>query len=81
VENNLDLKSHEMVGDWRKLLYRSQSIIRIMKSRRIRWAGHVSCVGEKRNACRVLVGKPEGTRPLGRLDIGGRIILRWILKK
>jgi hypothetical protein len=44
----------------------SISIIRMIKSRRIRWAGHVSCMGEKRNACRILVGKPEEKRPLGR---------------
>jgi hypothetical protein len=44
----------------------SISIIRIIKSRRMRWAGHVARVGEKRNAYRLLVGKPEGKRPLGR---------------
>jgi hypothetical protein len=42
------------------------SIIRIIKSRRMRWAGHVARIGEKRNAYRLLVGKPEGKRPLGR---------------
>jgi hypothetical protein len=42
------------------------SIIRIIKSRRMRWAGDVARMGEKRNACRLLVGKPEGKRPLGR---------------
>jgi hypothetical protein len=47
-------------------LYSSPSIIRIMKSRRMRWAGHVAQMGEKRNACRLLVGKPERKRPLGR---------------
>jgi hypothetical protein len=46
-------------------LYSSPSIIRIMRSRRI-WAGHVARMGEKRNAYRLLVGKPEGRRPLGR---------------
>jgi hypothetical protein len=44
----------------------SPSIIRIIKSRRMRWAGHVARMGEKRNAYRSLVGKPEGKRPLGR---------------
>jgi hypothetical protein len=48
-------------------LYSSPSIIRIIKSRRVRWAGHVARMGEKRNAYRLLVGKPEGKRPLGRL--------------
>jgi hypothetical protein len=63
----------EVTGDWRKLhnkelhdLYPSPSIIRIIKSRRMRWAGHVALMGEKRNAYRLLVGKPEGKRPLGR---------------
>jgi hypothetical protein len=47
-------------------LYSSPSIIRIIKSRRMRWAGHVARMGEKGNAYRLLVGKPEGKRPLGR---------------
>jgi hypothetical protein len=47
-------------------LYSSPSIIRIIKSRRMRWAGHEARMGEKRNAYRVLVGKPEGKRPLER---------------
>jgi hypothetical protein len=47
-------------------LYSSPSIIRIIKSRRIRSAGHVARMGEKRNAYRLLVGMPEGRRPLGR---------------
>jgi hypothetical protein len=58
---------------WRKLhneefhnLYSSPSVIRIIKSRRMRWAGHVAWMGEKRNVYRLLVGKPEGKRPLGR---------------
>ena len=40
--------------------------MRVIKSRRMRWAGHVACMGEERGAYRVLVGKPEGKRPLGR---------------
>jgi hypothetical protein len=66
-------KRDEVIGGWRKLhneelnnLYCSPSIIRIIKSRRMRWAGHVARMGEKRNAYRILVGKPEGKRPLGR---------------
>jgi hypothetical protein len=62
-----------VTGGWRKLhneelhnLYSSPSIIRIIKSRRMRWAGHVAWMGEKRNVYRLLVGKPEGKRPLGR---------------
>jgi hypothetical protein len=66
-------KRDEVTGGWRKLhneelhdLYSSSSIIRIIKARRMRWAGHVARMGEKRNAYRLLVGKPEGRRPLGR---------------
>jgi len=47
-------------------LYCSPNIVRMIKSRRIRWAGHVARVGEKRGVVRLLVGKPEGKRPLGR---------------
>jgi hypothetical protein len=49
-----------------RYLYSSPSIIRIIKSRRMRCVGHVARMGEKRNAYRLLVGKPEGKRPLGR---------------
>jgi hypothetical protein len=62
-----------VTGNWRKLrkeelhdLYSSPSIIRIMKARRMRWARHVARMGEKRNEYGLLVGKPEGWRPLGR---------------
>jgi hypothetical protein len=48
-------------------LYPSPSIIRIIKLRRMRWAGHVARIGNKRNVYRLLVEKPEGKRPLGRL--------------
>jgi hypothetical protein len=60
-------------GSWRNLhndelhsLYSSQNIFRVIKSRRMRWAGHLACMGEGRGAYRVLVGKPESKRPLGR---------------
>jgi hypothetical protein len=46
--------------------YPSPSLIRVIKSRRMRWAGHAARMRERRNACRILVGKPEGKRPLGR---------------
>jgi hypothetical protein len=66
-------KRDEVTGDWRKLhneelhnLYSPPSIIRTNKSRRMRWAGYVARMGEKRNARRILMGKPEGSRPLGR---------------
>jgi hypothetical protein len=60
-------------GSWRKLhngelhdLYSSSNIVRVIKSRRMRWAGNVACMGEGRGVYRVLVGRPEGNRPLGR---------------
>jgi hypothetical protein len=60
-----------MTGGWRKLhneelrdLYSLPSITRIIRSRRMRWVGHVARMGEKRNAYRLLVEKPEGKRPL-----------------
>jgi len=63
----------DVTGEWRRLhnedlndLYSSPNIVRVIKSRRMRWAGHVSPMGEERGAYRVLVGKPEGKRPLGR---------------
>ncbi|KAJ4435786.1 hypothetical protein ANN_18405 [Periplaneta americana] len=66
-------KWDEVTGEWRKLhnielhaLYSSPDIIRNIKSRRLRWAGHVARMGESRNAYRVLVGRLEGKRPLGR---------------
>jgi len=63
----------EVKGEWRRLqneelsdLYSSPNIVRVIKSRRMRWAGHVARMGEERGVYRVLVGKPEGRRPLGR---------------
>ena len=47
-------------------LYFSRNIVRVIKSRKIRWAGHVARIGERRGVYRVLVGTPEGMRPLGR---------------
>ena len=66
-------KKDEVKGEWRKLhneelrdLYSLPNIVRVVNSRGMRWAGHVACVGEGRGVHRVLVGKPEGKRPLGR---------------
>ena len=63
----------EVTGDWRRLhkeeinvLYSSPNIVRVIKWRRMRWTGHVAHMGEERVVYRVLVGKPEGKRPLGR---------------
>jgi hypothetical protein len=70
----LGWKRDEETGGWRTLhneglhnLYSSPSIIRMIKSRRMRWTEHIARMEEKKNACRVLVGKSEGKRPLGRL--------------
>jgi hypothetical protein len=66
-------KKDEVTGEWRRLhnkelyaLYSSPNFIRVIKSRRLRWAGHVARMRERRGAYRALVGKPEGRRPLGR---------------
>jgi hypothetical protein len=66
-------KRDEVTDEWRKLhneelngLYSLPNIVRVMKSRRLRWAGQVASMGEGRGVYRVLVGKPEGKRPLGR---------------
>ena len=63
----------KVTGGWRKLhdeefddLYYSPNIVPVLKSRRMRWAGHIACTRERRGVYRVLVGKPEGKRPLGR---------------
>ena len=57
------------------------NIVRLIKSRRMSWAGHVARVGESRGVYRVLVGKPEGKSLLEDPDIDGWIILRWIFRK
>jgi hypothetical protein len=66
-------KRYEVTGDWRKLrneelndLYFSPNIVRVIKSRRMLWVGYVARMGERRDVYRVLIGKPEGKRPLGR---------------
>jgi len=66
-------KRDKVTGEWRKLhnaelndLYCSPNTVRVIKSRRMRWAGHVACMGESIGVYRVWVGKHEGKRPLGR---------------
>jgi hypothetical protein len=78
-------KGDEVTGVWRKLyneerhdLYCSPPIVRVIKSRRMRWAGHVARTGEGRGVYRVLVGKPRERNHLGDPGVDGRIILRWI---
>ena len=66
-------KRNEVTVEWRRWheeelndLYSSPNIVRVIKSRRMGWAGHVASMGEEREVCRVLVGKTEGKRPLER---------------
>jgi hypothetical protein len=49
--------------------------------RRMRWAGHAARMGERRNACRILVGKPEGKNHWEDQDVDGRTILKWVLER
>ena len=80
-------KRDEVTGEWRKLhneelndLYCSPNCVWVIKSR-MRWAGHVARMGERRGVYRVLVGKLERKRRLGRPSVEGRIILRWLFRK
>jgi hypothetical protein len=79
-------KRDEETGEWRKLhsgelhnLYPSPDIIRQIKSRGVRWAGHVARMGEGRNVSRILVGKPEGKDHLKDHDVDGRMGSKWTL--
>ena len=77
-------RRNKVTGECRRLynelydLYSSPHSIWVIKSRRIRWVGHVAHVGDRRSAYRVLEGRLQGKRPLG---IHGRIMLKWIIKK
>jgi hypothetical protein len=73
-------------GSWRKLyndelhnLYSSPNIVRVIKSRRMRWTGLVACMGEGRGVYTVLVGRPEGKNHWEDLDVDGSISLTWTL--
>jgi hypothetical protein len=79
-------KRNEVTGEWRKL-YNEElhdlylpTIVQLIKSRRMRWTGHLARMGEGRGVYRVLVGKPEGKRPVGDMVVEGRIILRRIFR-
>jgi len=78
----------EVTGEWRKLhneqfndLYCTPSIVRMIKSRRMRWAGHGARIGERGGVCRVLVGKPEVKSPLGRPRRRWEDNIKWIFRK
>ena len=84
----MDLGVDEVTGEWRRLhneevndLYSSPNIVQVIKWRRMRWAGHVACMGEERWVYRVLLGKPEGRRLLGRPRHRWWIILGWISRR
>jgi hypothetical protein len=81
-------KRDEVTGGWRKLhkeelhnLYSSPSIIRMIKARRVRWAGHVARMGEKRNAYRILVGSQKERDHREDQDVVRWTILKWILER
>jgi len=81
-------RTDELTGERRRLhneelndLYSSSNIVRVIKSRRMRWAGHVARMGGERGVYRVWVGKLEGKRPLGDLGVDGWIILGWISRR
>jgi hypothetical protein len=81
-------KRDEVTGEWRRLHKKqlhaqscSPDIIRVIKSRRLKWAGHIALMGESSRACRVLMGKPEGINHLEDPGVDGKIILKWILEK
>jgi hypothetical protein len=80
-------KRDEVTREWRKLhneelndLYCSPNIVRVIKSKGMRWAGHLARMVERRGVYRVLVGKSEGKRPLGRPRRRWTITLRWIFR-
>ena len=62
-------------------VYRSPNIARVIKSKRLRWAGHVARMEEDKSAFKILTGIPTGKRPFEDLAVDGRTILEWILKK
>jgi hypothetical protein len=81
-------KTEEVTGGWRKSLneklhklYFSPNISRMIKSRGIRWVGHVGCMGKMRNAYRILVRKPKRNNQLEDLGVNGRAMLRCFLEK
>ena len=82
----MGLRGGEVTGEWRKLhneefndLYSSHNIVRVIKSRRMKWAGYVARMRDRIGAHRVLVGRPERRRPLGRPRRRPEIMLKYML--
>jgi hypothetical protein len=80
-------KRNEITGEWKKLhneelhdLYSSPTIVRVITSRRMRWAGHVARMVEGKGVYRVVVGKPDGKNHWGDPGVDGRVILRCIFR-
>jgi hypothetical protein len=87
LRRTVRLKRDEVTGEWRRRhneelndLYSSPNSIRLIKSRKMRWAVHVACMGEGRVVYRVLVGKPEGKNHLEGPGVDGSIILKRIFR-
>jgi hypothetical protein len=81
--NIVGTKKDRVTEEWRRLhdeelydQYTLPNITWVIKSRRMRWAGHVACIRDRRGAYRALLGRSEGKRPDGRLSVDGRIILK-----
>jgi len=81
-------KRDEVTWEWSRLhnedlndLYTTPNFVLVIRSRRMRWAGHVARMGEEMGVYRVLVGKPEKGDHWGDLGVGGQIILEWISRK
>jgi hypothetical protein len=76
-----------VTGNWRRLhnelhnLHASPYIVRVIKSRGLKWTEHIACMEEMRNMYSILVGKPKGKRPLGGVGVDEKRILEWIIRK
>ena len=81
-------KRDDVTGEWRRLhreelndLYSSPIVVRVIKSRRMRWVEHVERIGERRGAYNILMMRLQGKTPTGKPRVNGRRILKWIFEK